>query len=300
MYNYELWQWFLFFYIYCFLGWVWETSYVSAKEKKFQNRGFMNGPFLPIYGSGAICILFAALPVRNNPVLVYIFGMLAATMLELVTGIAMEKTFHVRYWDYSYRKIQYKGHICLVSSIAWGAFSCILIYIIHKPIENLVCIIPETGAQIMTMTLTIICVSDFSTSFKTAIDFKRVLVKAEELRAQAALLEKRAEVLEAFLADSAGKKAEEAKERMAELVGKVSATREDVVEELSRIKGESAARLDSISETVSNYLAQNKAAFNLLKRNPGAVSEKYADTLRSFKNSVINTLKNKINRLQNQ
>ena len=142
MYHYNLQEWLLFFFIYCFLGWCWESCYVSAKKRQWVNRGFMKGPFLPIYGFGALSVLIATLPVRPFPVLVYVFGMIGATALELVTGICMEKLFHVRYWDYSNQKFNFKGYICLTSSIAWGAFSLAMIYGFHKPIEKLVLSIP--------------------------------------------------------------------------------------------------------------------------------------------------------------
>jgi len=296
MYQYAVWQWFLFFYIYCFIGWIWETSYVSLKSGYFQNRGFMNGPFLPIYGSGAIVMLLAALPVRNNPVLVFFFGMIAATLLELGTGMAMEAIFHMRYWDYSYRKIQFKGHICLVSSLAWGFFSCLLIYVIHKPIENLVLTIPEVGAEILTMTLTIVCVSDFSTSFKAAIDLKRMIIVADEMRKQIAKLERRAEIMEVFMAESAGKASDELKERVSGLLGKLSATKEDAAAELANIKAESAAKLDSMSK----FLTQNKSVSNLIKRNPGVVSSKYSEVLGNFKSQVAKSVKSRINRFQSK
>ena len=91
MYTYNIWQWFLFFFIYCFLGWCWETAYVSIRKRQFVNRGFMQGPFLPIYGFGALAILVAVIPVKSFPVLVYLSGLISATLLELVTGIMMER-----------------------------------------------------------------------------------------------------------------------------------------------------------------------------------------------------------------
>lgn len=95
MYVYTPGQWALLFFFYCFCGWVWESCYVSAKQRHWVNRGFLHGPLLPIYGSGAIIILFATLPVADNFWLVYFLGMLAATALEYVVGAVMEQLFKV-------------------------------------------------------------------------------------------------------------------------------------------------------------------------------------------------------------
>lgn len=95
MYVYSLGQWLLFFFLYCFLGWVWESCYVSAKRRQWVNRGFLHGPMLPIYGTGAVIILLATIPVRDSLWLVFLLGMLAATALEYVTGAAMEALFKV-------------------------------------------------------------------------------------------------------------------------------------------------------------------------------------------------------------
>ena len=88
MYVYTPGQWALLFFFYCFCGWVWESCYVSAKQRHWVNRGFLRGPLLPIYGSGAIIILFATLPVADNFWLVYFLGMLAASSFSRsATGI---------------------------------------------------------------------------------------------------------------------------------------------------------------------------------------------------------------------
>ena len=137
MYVYTPGQWALLFFFYCFCGWVWESCYVSAKQRHWVNRGFLHGPLLPIYGSGAIIILFATLPVADSFWLVYFLGMLAATALEYVVGAVMEQLFKVRYWDYTKQPFNLHGYICLTSSIAWGFFSDLLIYVIHPPIDKL-------------------------------------------------------------------------------------------------------------------------------------------------------------------
>ena len=103
--QYTTQQWLLYFYVYCFLGWIFESCYVSFRKKQWVNRGFLHGPFLPIYGSGAVMMLFVSEPFKDNLILTYFAGVVGATLLELVTGAAMEALLKVRYWDYSNQKI---------------------------------------------------------------------------------------------------------------------------------------------------------------------------------------------------
>ena len=292
MYNYEVWQWVLYFFIYCFIGWIWETSYVSLKSGHFENRGFMNGPFLPIYGSGAIIMLFVSLPVKNSVILVFIFGSIAATLLELFTGMAMESLFHVRYWDYSYRKIQYKGHICIVSSIAWGFFSCLLVYFIHKPIEGIVLSIDEGIGQLIAIIVTICATADFATSFKTALELKNMLITAEDIKKQIEKLERRAEIVEVFIADSAEKASEDLREHISDIIEKISGSKEEAKAELNRILAERNEKVSAFKLRIS----ENKSVSALLKRNPDAVSVKHFDTFSTYKKNIIDSVKEKLNR----
>ena len=120
--NYTAYEWLAFFFVYAFLGWVWESCYVSVKQGKWVNRGFLRGPMLPIYGSGAVMMLVVSMPFSGNYVLTWIAGVIGATVLEYITGWAMEKMFKVKYWDYSNQPFNLNGYICLSSSITWGFF----------------------------------------------------------------------------------------------------------------------------------------------------------------------------------
>ena len=142
MHIYTTGQWVLLFFFYCFCGWVWESCYVSLCQRHWVNRGFLQGPLLPIYGSGAILILFVTLPVANSLPLIWLFGMTAATALEYVTGAVMERLFKVRYWDYSKHRWNLHGYICLSSSIAWGFFSILLVRFLHPPVARLLADVP--------------------------------------------------------------------------------------------------------------------------------------------------------------
>ena len=174
---YTLFQWLLFFYLYCFFGWCFETTYVSICKKQFVNRGFMRGPFLPIYGTGATMMIAVTMPMENHVFLVFIVGMIATTILEYITGVCMEALFQVRYWDYSRKKLNFQGHICLSSSLCWGVLSVLLTFVIHPPIERFILSIPTTIANGLTIVLTIGIVADFTLSFKEALDFKDMLHK---------------------------------------------------------------------------------------------------------------------------
>lgn len=168
-------QWLLFFFCYSILGWLWETLYVSAKKREWINRGFLYGPWLPIYGCGAIIVLFLTLPVRGNELWVFLLGMTGATLLEYATGAAMDRLFHVRYWDYSDQPVNINGHICLGVSLAWGAFSVVLIDFLHPPIERLVLAIPPWSADASSMLLAVLFAVDTTKSVQSALDLKSML-----------------------------------------------------------------------------------------------------------------------------
>ena len=285
MYHYNLQEWLLFFFIYCFLGWCWESCYVSAKKHQWVNRGFMKGPFLPIYGFGALSVLIATLPVRPFPVLVFIFGMIGATALELVTGICMEKLFHVRYWDYSNQKFNYKGHICLTSSIAWGAFSLAMIYGFHKPIEKLVLSIPFVWLDILTTVLTVIVAADFAISFKTAMELRAILDNMERIKDEMKRLQKRAEVIEAFLADDFHDAKENFKEEMQErkdnLIEGLQERKDNILEGIQEhkdaIADEMKERKDAFVEGVSEYKDNFMEDWSLRKEDAKAQLQEIRD-----------------------
>lgn len=201
MHVYTTGQWVLLFFFYCFCGWIWESCYVSARQRRWVNRGFLQGPLLPIYGSGAIIILFTTLPVAGCLPLIWLFGMLSATVLEYVVGAAMEKIFKVRYWDYSSQRFNLNGHICLTSSIAWGFFSILLVRFVHPPIGRLLADVPAWLVDPLALGLTVVFTVDVVRSVQAALDLREVLTKLTEENEDLRRLAKRAEVAAAFAED---------------------------------------------------------------------------------------------------
>lgn len=197
-YNYTLVDWLLFFYIYCFIGWCIESTFVSVKQKKFVNRGFMRGPFLPLYGSGAVLMLYVSIPVRNNILMIFLSGCIAATILEYITGVAMEALFKVRYWDYSDQPFNFQGHICLSSSIAWGFLTIALVKFIHAPVEDLVLSLNDSLASIAATALTVIIAADLALSFKAALDIRNMLEKMTKAKEELLKIQTRLDAIIAF------------------------------------------------------------------------------------------------------
>ena len=118
----------MYFFIYAFIGWVVEVSFHAVTVGKFINRGFLSGPYCPIYGFGAISVIYFLTDIAEKNKFVLFLGSIAiATAIEFVAGFLLEKIFHERWWDYSDRKLNVGGYICIEFSVIWGLF-CFLLY----------------------------------------------------------------------------------------------------------------------------------------------------------------------------
>ena len=182
MYTYPWYHWITFFYIYCFLGWIVESTYVSLQKRRLVNRGFLRLPMIPLYGTGAVMMLWVSLPVKDNLILVYIAGFFAASALEYVTGWIMERLFKMRYWDYSSQRFNFHGYICLSSSVAWGFLTIFMTDLIHRPIEKLVCGIPVILDLLLILPVTAVFLQDAFASIREALDFGHSLERANQIR----------------------------------------------------------------------------------------------------------------------
>ena len=114
------------FIIYSMLGWCVESIYMSWCNKRLTNRGFGYGPWCPIYGFGGVVGHIILSPLREHIVALYIVGAIVATVFELLVGFAMQRVFHEVWWDYNDKPFNYKGLICLESTVAWGFYAVII------------------------------------------------------------------------------------------------------------------------------------------------------------------------------
>lgn len=122
------------FIVYSMLGWLVESIYMSFCNKKLTNRGFAKGPFCPIYGFGGVLGYLILHPLHNNLVALYLVGALLATAFEFLVGMLMIKALGELWWDYNDKPYNYKGIICLESTVAWGFYAVIIITFLHRKI----------------------------------------------------------------------------------------------------------------------------------------------------------------------
>lgn len=303
MFTYSISQWVLFFMWYCFVGWIWESCYVSvvkgfkAKQWKWINRGFLHGPFLPIYGSAAVVILIATIPVKDNVWLVYLGAALAATMLELVTGTAMEKLFKVKYWDYSDLPLNFHGHICLFVSLFWGLLGILMTEVVHVPVERLVMKIPEGITELIAVVAVGYFTYDFTVSFREAMDLKEILERLTESNESLQRLERRLDVIVAVTQSDVEELKEKSKNARERVLDKVEQRRDHKLEKLRRMreylnnpeavlpdKEELLEQLEALARGIfSRSGGQYLRVTKHLKRNPGAMSKKYQKALEELK-----------------
>lgn len=251
MYEYTWYQWLTFFFIYCFFGWIFESTYVSAKTGHFVNRGFLRLPLLPLYGTGAVMMLWVSLPVKDNLFLVYLAGVIAATILEYVTGWGMEKLFKMKYWDYSNQKFNVKGYICLSSSIAWGFLTIFLTEVVHRPIEHYVLGLSVMVNIIFVLITSLLFAADTAESVKTALDLAKVLDAMTDMRAELDDIQVQMALLKA-----------ETSERVAE-------AREEAAARLSRMKSGAAVHAAALKDDTAERL--NELVENTMEKMSGFV-----------------------------
>ncbi len=156
---------FLLFMFYSFIGWIMEIVFTWFKDKTLVNRGFLMGPYCPIYGSGCILIILLLNKYFNDPIALFIMSLVICSILEYMSSYIMEKLFKARWWDYSDRKFNINGRICLETLIPFGLLGCLLMYVINPFVSNILLLIPSKVLDAIAIILFIIFVIDMITSY---------------------------------------------------------------------------------------------------------------------------------------
>lgn len=173
----------LYFFVYGFLGWCTEVAFAACKERKFVNRGFLNGPICPIYGIGVGIVVQFLTPYKENLVLLYMASVVMVTALEWVTGFILEKIFHNKWWDYSKMPLNLNGYVCLLFSLIWGVACVLIVDFIHPLIHKVLSWIPFPVGMTLIVVLSIVMFVDLYVTASTILKMNKHLEKMKEIAA---------------------------------------------------------------------------------------------------------------------
>lgn len=182
MFGCELYYIFYLFFIFSFVGWIYESTLVSVKKKTFVNRGFLNGPIIPIYGCGVVAVYLSLRAYQDHLVVVFFAGIVVTTVLEYVTSFVMERLFHAKWWDYSEHKFNLQGRICLGSSLLWGVMSVLMMKVLQPLADKLICLIPRKQGEIAGDVLFLLFLCDLVVTCIHVVNFDHMLTRMTQLR----------------------------------------------------------------------------------------------------------------------
>jgi len=162
------------FYIYSIAGWIMETVSISIREKKFVDRGFLIGPYCPIYGTGVVLITILLKKYSDDVIATFIMSIVICGILEYFTSFLMEKIFKARWWDYSTRKFNLNGRVCLQNLIIFGILGTFIIFVTNPFLLEHIEYISELVLQIILVIFTIIFFVDVIVSYKVIFGLKNI------------------------------------------------------------------------------------------------------------------------------
>lgn len=171
----------LYFFVYGFLGWCTEVIFAAFKQHRFVNRGFLNGPICPIYGVGVTLVIACLEAFQSNLLLLYISSVILVTVLEGVTGWAMDKLFHNKWWDYSKLPFNIGGYVCLLFSLIWGVACIFIVYFVHPLIHQVLSLIPHTAGIALIAILGIALLSDIIVTTSAIVKFNQYLERLKHI-----------------------------------------------------------------------------------------------------------------------
>lgn len=174
----------LYFFVYGFLGWCTEVGYAAFKEHRFVNRGFLNGPICPIYGVGVTVVTATLAPMKGNFLLLYISSFFLVSLLEGLTGWAMDKIFHNKWWEYSRQPLNIGGYVCLLFSLIWGAACVLIMEFIHPMIQKLLALLPHTFGVILLVVFSIAMFADLYVTASAIFRFNKRLASMQKIAAE--------------------------------------------------------------------------------------------------------------------
>lgn len=173
---------FIKFIIYSVVGYIAECIFVSLENKKPTNRGFLCGPICPIYGVGGLLMAFFLKDYKGDYIALFALGALLATVIEYITGWALEKLFHNKWWDYSKNKFNINGRVCLLNTILFGIAAVVVVMFGEPLLDKILALLSDFWIILIGIILIILFVLDMIYSWIVAFNLRNNIIIVEDLK----------------------------------------------------------------------------------------------------------------------
>ncbi len=280
--------------VYSFIGWCGEMVYCSIGQRKLcEKRGFLNGPICPIYGHGALVVLVVLRGGCKSPAATFFLGALLTSAVEYFTSYAMEKLFHMRWWDYSRYRFHLNGRICLLNSTLFGAASVVLCHGMEPVVSRWVLWLFDAGIALpLAAVLALVYAADIVISVRSAVQIglrleklhaihDELIAKLEELKVESrqAVAAQR-EKLESSLSS--------ARQSAAERASRAAQTVQNKLEPLGELGDTLASRLEAAKEEAQQkfqklYDSQDFFERRLMRAYPTLQSPRHSEALKKLR-----------------
>lgn len=284
MFGMTAYQMLWYFLVYSFIGWVVEVVFHAVTVGKVINRGFLNGPVCPVYGFGMLAVLslihgVEAAGWKMNDFMLFLFGLLLATAVELVAGWLLDVCFHARWWDYSDKPFQFRGYICLEFSILWGLGTVIVIRGVHSLVEMQKLVTePTVFGLILLNLLNLIYAVDFVVTAAVMKGFNKRLHQLDQVRAELRVVSDKLSEYVGNRSISTMELAQKGKELAVKNADK----------ELTQLKQRAEVLQNKMEELISSA-SKRLPVRHLLKAFPGIKHRSYQDVIELLKKKIKNS-----------
>lgn len=281
------------FFIYGFFGWCLEVAYAAIIEKKFVNRGFLNGAICPIYGIGVVCVVQILDKYAHNIILLYVMSVFITTALEWITGFLLEKLFHRKWWDYSDMPLNLNGYVCLLFSLMWGTICVFIVRCFHPIINKTISFIPVWLGSTISVILSILLMIDLYVTVSSILKMNKKLAEIAKMDVIAEELYK----ISDLIGNNISKNTLESVEKQTEIHQRIT----DIFNEL---KEDGQYKKEKIELVIKNQTEKRKKHYLELIENQSRIDKRIVNAFPKMKFSnyekqfqeLKNFIKNKENK----
>lgn len=289
------------FTIYSFIGWCLETPFHSILAKKFINRGFLYGPFCPVYGVGCMLLIIFLTPLQNNLIILFITSSLVTSTLEYLTGYAMEKLFDNKWWDYTDNMFNLHGRICLKFSLFWGIGSVFVIKILHPFARSLINSIPLQYSIYICFLIIIYFIIDSILTIISIVKLNNYLQQLYDLSTE---IKEKVGTITSNAIDRVGEIKSTATDRALEIKTnatlRVGGIKTNATQKVDVIKNSAVSKVSDIEKAVQELKARYENVMHNATLNSSRLITAFPDLTSKKFSQAIKDIKRNINNIKNQ